>query len=246
MSCSSSSSVDVWPSPAAQPKAKCVKAEIHIMWRCGGLTSADHSLIQPISCSPLFQFFFSISWEALSFCFEKQRKRDIRALSPSNSPFFCSLSSLIYGLSEISNAWETSTSRLHLLLLPVPSQSHFLNRLSSGMRPSPVLCQAGRVVLWGQTKGWLSSRPVSLSPNRHHGSVGRRYQTWFWFKQKITHGLAGSQEDNSWWLNRTEPQYTSFTPTQREHWEHQCPSCAKTAFICWPENVRKWCFPLSA
>lgn len=47
-----------------------------------------------------------------------------------------------------------------------------------GLSLSPVLCQAGRLVLWEQTKGWFSSGPVSCFLNRQHGSLGRRHQTW--------------------------------------------------------------------
>lgn len=198
--------MNVWPSPAAQPKATCVKAEIHVMWRlwwpyiCRSESHLTNFLFTP------FSVFFPFLEKRWSFVLKSKERGTFKLAPLQTVPFFCSLSNSIYGLSEISNAWETSTSRLHLLLLPAPSQSHFLNGLSSGMSPSPVLCQAGRVVLWGQTKGWLSLRPVSLSPNRHHGSVGRRYQTWFG-SNRISHtGWQAVRKTIADRLNRTEPQ----------------------------------------
>ena len=50
-------------------------------------------------------------------------------------------------------------------------------------------------------------RPVSRSPNRRHGSLGRRHQTWFSSKGKShTNTQAGSQGDNS---KETEAQCTT-------------------------------------
>lgn len=158
MSCCCSSSVSVWPSPAVQPKENTSKRKSTSCDSCGGL-----ACLVCLSCSPFIFWFLRraelLFWEE----------------GGTFTLYFCSLSNSIYGLLEISNAWRNR----HLLLPPapvcIPSQSQFLSGLSFRLSPSPVLCQAGRLVLWGQTKGWASLRPVSRSANRHHGSLGRRH-----------------------------------------------------------------------
>lgn len=50
-------------------------------------------------------------------------------------------------------------------------QSQFLNRLSFSL---PVFCQAERLLLRGQTKGWLSLRPMSLSPKQTPWVIERK------------------------------------------------------------------------
>lgn len=99
----------------------------------------------------------------------------------------------------------------HLTRPPAPasslSRSQFLNGLSFSLSLSPVLCQAGRLVSWGQTKGWFSSGPVSRSPNRLHGSLGRRHQTWLVHK-----GKSHTQETMADGLKKTELQSTNLLP----------------------------------
>lgn len=156
----------------------------------------------------LFKLFLFSFLRTAGLLFGREEKREciscfffFFANSPSNSPFpFCSLSNSIYGLSVISNAWENC----HLMPPPAPafslSHSQFLNGLSFGLSLSPVFCQAGRLVLWRQTKGRFSSGPVSRYPYRQHGSLGRRHQTWS--DQKKNHTHTDQQPGRQWLMGQ--------------------------------------------
>lgn len=88
----------------------------------------------------------------------------------------------------------------HLTPPPAPasslSHSQFLNGLSFSLSPSPVFCQAGRLVLWGQKKGQCHAPQTDgtghWAEGIRHGSVQKGNHTQ-------TH-RPGSQGDNSWWV----------------------------------------------
>lgn len=194
--------------PCCAANSKCVKAEIHVMWQLWWTCTSRIPFL-----FPLHFLFLENGWAAVL-----RRGRDIHTFLHLLSLYFCSLSDSIYGLSEISNAWRNR----HLLLPPapvcVPSQSQFLSGLSFRLSPSPVLCQAGRLVLWGQTKGWASLRPVSRSANRHHGSLGRRHQARLGSKGiSNTHtcrmaGRQGLRKTMADGLNKSKPWCTTSMP----------------------------------
>lgn len=141
---------------------------------------------------------------------------------------------------------------------PAPSLTHlqFLNGLSFSLSLSPVFCQAGRLVLWRQTKGRFSLGPVSRSPHRQHGSLGRMHQTWLDQKKNHTHTQASSQGDNGRWVkeNWTKVHIPSPTNTPVPSKGTLCNikekniifHYARSCIFWWPDNLRKFSLSLSS
>lgn len=196
-----------------------------------------------LSCSPLLTL-CSLSWEE---CFLDRVSKLYNP--PSNSPFppFCTLCNSNYGLSESSNAWENC----HLTPPQAPASSlchsQFLNGLSFSLILSPVFCQAGRLILWRQTKGWFSPRPVSRSPHRQHGSLGWRHQTRSDQKKKSHTHRPAVRETMADGSKKTEPQCSHPLPLTHPWLQKaQCEICREriSSFSVHKSSVslltRKW------
>lgn len=106
-----SCSVAVWPCPAAQPKRKGVKTEIHIMWSLWRTCiCVSHTYFPVRGCLVLFleKACSALLWRPM-LC--------INPLQTVPLPFR-TLSDLIYGLSEMSHAQRLPTRVLNRHLLP--------------------------------------------------------------------------------------------------------------------------------
>lgn len=191
---------------------------------CGGPASALQSLTHWISCSPLLSHLFPVSWEGLFCSFEKQRKTGIPAFFFFfNAPLQKSPLSFFDGLAI--RFMVCQKSAMHEKPPPLASASTCFQLFSvtvsqwAELWSEPESCalpsRETSLMRTDKRQTYRSLRPVSLSPNRHHGSLDRRHQTWFGSKgMSHTHSVerqwGKAMADGS---NKTEVQCTDTTPT---------------------------------
>lgn len=146
---------------------------------CGGPTSADLQAYVPYFLFTSFNFYFLRSLKR-----KKERKqRRMHELIPLQTvPFLFAVLAIRFMVCQKS-AMHDKLQPHSTSLTPASTLSHslFPNGLSFSL--SPVFCQAGRFVSWGQTKGWFSLGPVSRSPQTDsmgHWAEGIRHGRIKW------------------------------------------------------------------
>lgn len=152
-----------------------------------------------ISCSPLNLFFFLLYREWVVCLIETQRKEFFFTVFPFKRSLFLfrSLTNSIYGLSEISNAWETATSCFQQHLLQASLTLSFSMGLASAW--AWVLCSAkqGDLSYEDRQKADLALGQCHAprTDSTGHWAEGIRHGC---FKRKITD--TGRQQGWQWWM----------------------------------------------